>query len=71
MTLFYVLFVIAGVIFLAFQLFVNQGGKAKFKSDLPKTEEVKKGERVKRSIILCLGCLAALFLLLTLLSRIL
>jgi hypothetical protein len=30
------LILIAGVIFLIFQVFVSTGGKAKFKSDIPK-----------------------------------
>lgn len=33
---------IAGIGFLLFQIFVNQGSKAKFKSDLPKP---KKGDK--------------------------
>lgn len=36
------LVLIAGIIFLLFQIFVSKGGKAKFKSDLPKIKKERK-----------------------------
>lgn len=38
----YILVVIGGIIYLIYQIFFNSGGKAKFKSDLPKTEQSSK-----------------------------
>lgn len=62
------LVVIAGVVFLLFNIFFFQGSAPKFKSDLPNTDIMKKRGKVKCFILLSLICLAALFLLLWLLS---
>lgn len=66
-----VIVLLCGLGFLAFQIFVNTGGKAKFKSDLPKTETVKKRGKIKCYTILSLTLLAVLLLMLMLLSHIL
>lgn len=69
--LFGIIVLVAGVLYLLFNIFVNSGGKAKFKSDLPPTEQVKKRGKVKCYILMSLACLVGLFLLFMLLSLIL
>lgn len=38
----YALLIVSGIVFIVVQLFFSSGGKAKFKSDLPKAEKPKK-----------------------------
>ena len=60
--------VIVGLGVLLFNIFFFQGSTPKFKSDLPKTDIMKKRGKVKCFIILLLICLAVLLVLLWLLS---
>lgn len=69
--MFAVLVVVVGVLWLLYNIFVNTGGSPKFKSDLPSTDQTKKRGKFKWFIILSLICLAALCLLLIVLSLIL
>lgn len=62
------LIVIVGIGVLLFNIFFFQGSTPKFKSDLPKTDTMKKRGKVKCFIILSLVCLVALLVLLWLLS---
>lgn len=64
------LVLIVGVLFLLFQIFVNTGGKAKFKSDLQPTEQTKKRGKIKCFLILSGICLVVFCLLLMILSLI-
>lgn len=54
------LIVIGGIVFILFQIFLSSGGKTKFKSDLPKTDVVKKKKKV--GIIVCFSILSVLSL---------
>ena len=54
------LVVIAGVIFVLFQIFLSSGGRTKFKSDLPKTDIVVRKKKV--GIIICFSILSVLAL---------
>ena len=60
--------VIVGLGVLLFNIFFFQGSTPKFKSDLPKTDTMKKRGKVKCFIILSLICLAVLLVLFWLLS---
>lgn len=63
----YWLIVIAGVIFLLVQIFLSTGGKAKFKSDLPKTKELTKKRKV---VIVCSSILCVISLVLLIVALI-
>ena len=48
----YALLIVSGIAFIVIQLFFSSGGKAKFKSDLPKVEKPKKKVFIACSLIL-------------------
>lgn len=60
------LVLIGGIGFILYNIFLNSGGQAKFKSDLPKTEKPKK----KVGIVVCFSILSVLTLVLLVLSLI-
>jgi len=60
------LVLIAGVGWILFNIFLNSGGQAKFKSDLPKTEKSKK----KVGYIICFSILSVLTLVLLIVAMI-
>ena len=69
----YVIILIAGIGFILYQIFLNSGGSAKFKSDLPEGIKVKSKRKrvvmVACSLILCVISLVLLIaLLISLLS---
>ena len=69
----YVIILIAGIGFILYQIFLNSGGNAKFKSDLPEGIKVKSKRKrvvmVACSLILCVISLVLLIaLLISLLS---
>lgn len=59
----YLLILVAGVLFILYQIFLNSGGNVKFKSDLP--ESVKANSKQKRKVII------ACFLILSVISLVL
>lgn len=60
------LVLIGGIGFILYNIFLNSGGQAKFKSDLPKTEISTK----KVGLIVCFSILSVLTLVLLILSLI-
>lgn len=53
------LVVIAGVLFVLYNIFFNTGGNAKYKSDLPKTPE---NAKKRKGVIICFSILSVLSL---------
>lgn len=57
----YILVLVAGVVFILYQLFFNAGGNAKFKSDLPASDKVTV-RRKRMVLIACFSILCVIFL---------
>lgn len=62
MNFLYILILIAGVGYIVFNIFLSSGGQAKFKSDLPKTEQAI--FKRKWVILTCFSILCLLILVL-------
>lgn len=61
------LIVVAGVLFILYNLFFNSGGNAKYKSDLPQSKEHAKK---KKGIIICFSILSGISLVLLIVAMI-
>lgn len=59
MSIWFWIILVVGIIWILFNIFLNSGGQAKFKSDLPVTEQSKKKKKVIKLCFLSL-CLISL-----------